>query len=79
LHQNKNKYDLNLDIIKNKKEEIKKINNYIYSILIDTVKLEDKDKELYYDKAKEKLNKEIFLSEHELEVYKNTFNEIYKI
>ena len=64
MHQNKNKYDLNLDIIKNKKEEIKKINNYIYSILIDTVKLEDKDMELYYDKAKEKLNKEIFLSKH---------------
>ena len=78
LHQNKNKYDLNLDIIKNKKEEIQKLNRYIYSIIIDSVKLEDKDMELYYDKAKEKLKKEIFLSEHELEVYKNTFSEIYK-
>ena len=78
LHQNKNKYDLNLDIIKNKKEEIQKLNRYIYSIIIDSVKLENKDMELYYDKAKEKLKKEIFLSEHELEVYKNTFSEIYK-
>ena len=78
LHKNKNKYDLNLDIIKNKKEEIQKLNRYIYSIIIDSVKLENKDMELYYDKAKEKLKKEIFLSEHELEVYKNTFSEIYK-
>ena len=78
LHKNKNKYDLNLDIIKNKKEEIQKLNRNIYSIIIDSVKLEDKDMELYYDKAKEKLKKEIFLSEHELEVYKNTFSEIYK-
>ena len=76
LHQNKNKYDLNLDIIKNKKEEIQKLNRYIYSIIIYSVKLENKDMELYYDKAKEKLKKEIFLSEHELEVYKNTFSEI---
>ena len=78
LHQNKNKYDLNLDIIKNKKEEIKKLNHYIYSIIVDSVKLEDKDMEIYYDNVKEKLKKNIFLTEHELEVYKNSFNEIYK-
>ena len=78
LHQNKNKYDLNLDIIKRKKEEIKELNYYMFSIIIDRVKLEDKDMELYYENAKEKLKKEIFLIEHELEVYKSSFNEIYR-
>ena len=78
LHQNKNKYDLNLEIIKSKKKEIKQLNKYIYSIIVESVKLEDKTMESYYDNAKEKLNKEIYLTEHELEVYKNTFNEIYK-
>ena len=79
LHQNKNKYDLNIDIIKSKQEEIKKLNNYMCNVIINHVKLEDKDMELYYQNAKEKLKKEIFLIEHELEVYKNTFNEIYRM
>ncbi len=49
------------------------------NVIINHVKLEDKDMELYYQNAKEKLKKEIFLIEHELEVYKNTFNEIYRM
>ena len=78
LHKNKNIYDLNLDIIKNKKEEIKNLKIKIYNVILKNVKLEDKEMDLYYEKAKEQLKKEITLIEHELKVYKNAFNEIYR-
>ena len=78
LHQNKNIYDLNLNIIKNKKEEIKNLKIKICNVILNNIKIENKEVDLYYEKAKEKLKKEITLTEHELEVYKNSFNEIYR-
>ena len=78
LHQNKNIYDLNLNIIKNKKEEIKNLKIKICNVILNNIKLEDKEMDLYYERSKEKLKKEITLTEHELEVYKNSFNEIYR-
>ena len=78
LSRNKNRYNQNLEIIKNKKEEIKELKIHIFNLLINYVVLENKDLDLYYEKMIEKLKKEINLIEHELEVYKNSHSEIYK-
>ena len=79
LSRNKNRYNQNLEIIKNKKEEIKELKIHIFNLLINYVVLENKDLDLYYEKMIEKLKKEINLIEHELEVYKNSHSEIYKM
>ena len=79
LSRNKSIYDQNLDIIKNKKEEIKELKVHMFNLLVNHVVLENKNMNLYYEKMKEKLKKEINLIEHELEVYKNSHSEIYKL
>ena len=79
LSRNKSIYDQNFDIIKNKKEEIKELKVHMFDLLVNHVVLENKNLNLYYEKMKEKLKKEINLIEHELEVYKNSHSEIYKL
>ena len=79
LSRNKSIYDQNLDIIKNKKEEIKELKVHMFDLLVNHVVLENKNLNLNYEKMKEKLKKEINLIEHELEVYKNSHSEIYKL
>ena len=78
LSRNKDIYNHNLNIIKNKKEEIKDLKAHIFGLLLDYMVLEDKHLDLYYEKMKEKLKKEINLNEHVLEMYKNSYSEIYK-
>ena len=78
INKNKIIYNQNLAIIANKKEEIKKIKLNIFNIIINSVILEDKYLDLYYEKMKEQIQKEIILVSHELESYKNTYKDTYK-
>ena len=74
----KSTYDLNIETIKIKKEEIKNLKISIFNIIINQITLENKDMDLYYEKMKEKIKNEINLIQHELEVYKNFYSDIYK-
>ena len=78
LRNNERIFNQNLDIIKTKKIENEKIQKHIYDIILNNVKLTNPDIDLYYQNLIEKYKKEITLTQHELEVYKNTFNDIYK-
>ena len=78
LRKNKKIHDENLAIIQAKKEELANIKIHIYNIILNNIKLEDQNIDLYYEKIIDKYKKDITLTKHELEVYKNTYNEIYK-
>ena len=78
LRKYKHIYDQNLNIIKNKKEEIKELKVQIFKLVLNHIVLNDKEMNLYYEKMNEKLKNEINLGEHELKVYKNSFREIYR-
>ena len=71
-------YNRNLEIIKHKKEEIQKYKINIFNQVINNISFENKHLDLYYEKMIEKFKKEINLTKHELEVYKNSFNDIYR-
>ena len=78
LRKNKKIHDENLAIIQAKKEELANIKIHIYNIILNNIKLEDQNIDLYYEKIIDKYKKDITLTKHELEVYKNSYNEIYK-
>ena len=78
LSKNKSIYDLNIDIIKKKKEEIKEIKLKMFNTVINYINVDNQNLDENLDKKKEKLEKEISTAKHELEVYKNYYTEVYK-
>ena len=78
LARNKSIYDLNLETIQNKKVEIRKLKLKLFNIVLSHINIDDKELELYYQQRISQLKQEINYAEHELEIYKNTYSEIYK-
>ena len=76
----KKKYDDNINIIKQKKEELKNIKIIIYENLIKYIDFnETKNEEEKPNDELEILKKEISSKEHEVEVYTDLYNRTYKL
>ena len=72
-------YDRNLMIIKKKKKLLHALELKINQVVIDNVLLSDKDMENYYDHEIFLKKEELKRKEHELEMYHQLFNRVYKI
>ena len=79
LFKNENIYNINKEKIKNKKEEIMKLQQKLFNIILSHINVEDNlNLELYYKKRTDQLRQEINFVEQEFEVYKNIYSELYK-
>ena len=80
IDEYKKKYDENQNIIKKKKEELKNMNMALYTTLVKYVQFYGKENE--EEKPEDEIDnvkKEIQAKEHEIEVYKDLYNESYKL
>ena len=80
IDEYKKKFDENQDIIKKKKEELKNMNMALYTTLVKYVQFYGKENE--EEKPEDEIDnvkKEIQAKEHEIEVYKDLYNESYKL
>ena len=75
----KRKYDENLKKIEKRKMLLHDINLEINKILIENVKINDKDIEIFFDEKINGLKREIKLKQQELEMYHQVFGHTYKI
>ena len=78
LRKNEKKFNENLKIIKQKKEEIQNLKITINNSIANNISLTNKNLDIYYSKIIEKIKNDILLREHELEIYKKLYNDIYK-
>ena len=79
LFKNENIYNINKEKIKNKKEEIMKLQQKLFNVILSHINVEDNlNLELYYKKRIKQLRQEINFVEQEFEVYKNIYSELYK-
>ena len=78
LRANEKIYNQNLKIIGQKKEEIKNIKKNINDTIFNKITITNKHLDTYYSKKTEIIKKSIILYEHELEIYKKLYNDIYK-
>ena len=80
IDEYKKKYDENQNIIKKKKEELKNMNMALYTTLVKYVQFYGKENEEEKPEDEiDKVKKEIQAKEHEIEVYKDLYNESYKL
>ena len=80
IDEYKKKFDENQNIIKKKKEELKNMNMALYTTLVKYVQFYGKENEEEKPKDEiENVKKEIQAKEHEIEVYKDLYNESYKL
>ena len=78
LRKNKNKYDENLKIIEKKKKEIENLQTTTNTNVLNNITITNKNASIYYFKIIEKIKNEIILKEHELEIFKKLYSDIYK-
>ena len=80
IDEYKKKFDENQNIIKKKKEELKNMNMALYTTLVKYVQFYGKENEEEKPEDEiDKVKKEIQAKEHEIEVYKDLYNESYKL
>ena len=75
----KHKYDENLKKIEEKKKLLQKLNTQINKVILENYKIDVKDVEVLYEKKINEKKQEIKLREHELEMYHQLFERIYKV
>ena len=75
----RDQYNNNLLIIQKKKELLNSLNSQINKVLLDNLKITDRDAELFYENEIASKKREIKLKQHELEIYHQLFNMTYKI
>ena len=75
----KRKYDENLKKIEKRKMLLHDINLEINKILIENVKINDKDIEIFFDEKINGIKREIKLKQQGLEMYHQVFGHTYKI
>ena len=71
-------YNSNLEIIKQKKEDIKKINDVIVKNIVENLKLTDSGLDIYYQEKLEELKKDVTDAGYELDIYKKLYTDTYK-
>jgi len=80
IDEYKKKFDENQNIIKKKKGELKNMNMALYTTLVKYVQFYGKENEEEKPEDEiDKVKKEIQAKEHEIEVYKDLYNESYKL
>ena len=80
IDEYKKKFDENQNIIKKKKEELKNMNMALYTTLVKYVQFYGKENEEEKPEDEiDKVKKEIQAKEYEIEVYKDLYNESYKL
>ena len=80
IDEYKKKFDENQNIIKKKKEELKNMNMALYTTLVKYLQFYGKENEEEKPEDEiDKVKKEIQAKEHEIEVYKDLYNESYKL
>ena len=80
IDEYKKKFDENQNIIKKKKEELKNMNMALYTTLVKNLQFYGKENEEEKPEDEiDKVKKEIQAKEHEIEVYKDLYNESYKL
>ena len=75
----KHKYDENLKKIEEKKKLLQELNSQINKVILENYKIDVKDVEVLYEKKINEKKQEIKLREHELEMYHQLFERIYKV
>lgn len=78
LRKSKNKYNENLKIIEKKKKEIENLQATTNTNVLNNITITNKNASIYYFKIIEKIKNEIILKEHELEIFKKLYSDIYK-
>ena len=78
IRNNKNIYNENLKKIEHKKEEIQNLKKTIYNNILNNYTITNKYMNEYYKNIIDKIKNDIILKEHELEIFKKLYNDIYK-
>jgi len=76
--KNFTQFNRNQNLILNKKEELKRLEESIQLALINSFKIKGEDMVILYDKQIEEIKEKIVLKEHDLECYTNTHKRLYK-
>ena len=79
IYKNKKKINENVEIIKKKKQEIQNLKNEINNNICNNIILTNRNLDIYYLNLFEQIKKNILFQEHQLEIYKKQFNDIYKM
>ena len=80
IEQYKQKYDENQNLIIKKKEELKDLNMALYTSLVNHIKFETTENvDVEQVDDIEKTKKEIKAKEHQIEIFKDLYNQSYKI
>ena len=80
IDENKQKFDENQNLINKKKNELKNLNIALYTTLVNHMKFKSTEKiDVKRDEDIEKTKKEIKTKEHQIEIFKDLYNQSYKI
>jgi monomeric isocitrate dehydrogenase len=76
--KNFTQFNKNQNLIINKKEELKKLEETIQMALLNSFKIKEQDLVTFYDEQIKELKDKIVLKEHDLECYSHTHQRLYK-
>ena len=80
IDEQKQKFDENQNLINTKKKELKDLNIALYTTLVNHMKFKSTEKiDVKRDEDIEKTKKEIKTKEHQIEIFKDLYNQSYKI